>query len=176
MFGGLRQENLIYILDKNNLELKVGQVTSVSNPMPKYNKNNTFPAQPFTAPEMEIEVKAKVKDEEITLKELPANSSITCKNNIVVTDNREAMNGEVEAMIRNSRVMLESVPYHQKVLDSCDIMLRELNPQFAKEKEQEEKISALEGRMGDIDGKLEKVLELLSDTIGQNKNKKNKEE
>jgi hypothetical protein len=55
-------------------------------------------------------------------------------------------------------------------------MLRELNPQFAKEKEQEEKIGMLEERMGDIDGKLEKVLGILSDTLERGKSKKTKEE
>lgn len=175
MFSGLRQENLIYILDKSNLELKIGQVTAVSNPTPKYN-NNPYPTQPFTHPEMEIEIKAKIGDNEITLEKLPANSSITSKNNIVVADNRDAMNIEVESMMRNSRSVLDSVPYHEKVLLACDGMMRDLNPQFAKEKEQEEKIGALEERMGNIDGKLEKVLELLSDTIGGSKSKKNKEE
>ena len=44
-------------------------------------------------------------------------------------------------------------------------MLRELNPQFAKEKEQEEKIGMLEERMGNIDDKLNKMFDLLSDTL-----------
>jgi archaellum component FlaC len=54
-------------------------------------------------------------------------------------------------------------------------MLRELNPQFAKEKEQEEKIGMLEERMGNIDDKLNKMFDLLSDTL-ERKPKKAKEE
>jgi hypothetical protein len=54
-------------------------------------------------------------------------------------------------------------------------MLRELNPQFAKEKEQEEKIGMLEERMGNIDDKLNKMFDLLSDTL-ERKSKKTKEE
>jgi hypothetical protein len=55
-------------------------------------------------------------------------------------------------------------------------MLRELNPQFAKEKEQEEKIGALEERMGNIDDKLNKMFDLLSDTLEQRKTKTKKED
>jgi hypothetical protein len=54
--------------------------------------------------------------------------------------------------------------------------MRVLNPQFAKEKEQEEKISALEGRMGNIDDKLNKMFDLLSDTLERNKSRKTKED
>ena len=50
-------------------------------------------------------------------------------------------------------------------------MLRALNPQFAKEKEQEEKIGALEERMGNIDDKLSMMFDLLSDTLGRKKTK-----
>ena len=86
------------------------------------------------------------------------------------------MSAEIEAMLRSSRTIIESVPYHQQVIADCDIILRELNPQFKKEKEQEEKINALEDRMGNIDDKLNKMFELLSDTLERGNKKKNKEE
>jgi hypothetical protein len=85
------------------------------------------------------------------------------------------MSAEVEGLLRTSRQIIESVPYHEKVILSCDAMLRELNPQFAKEKEQEEKIGMLEERMGNIDDKLNKMFDLLSDTL-ERKPKKLKEE
>jgi hypothetical protein len=85
------------------------------------------------------------------------------------------MSAEVEGLLRTSRQIIESVPYHEKVILSCDAMLRELNPQFAKEKEQEEKIGMLEERMSNIDDKLNKMFDLLSDTL-ERKPKKLKEE
>lgn len=175
MFSGIRQGNLFYVLDKSNLTLRIGEVESVSNQTPKYGQS-TYPAQPFSQPEMQIDVVAKFGDESLKFEQLPATLSITSKNNVIVSDNRDSMNMEVEAMLRNSRTVIDSIPYHEKVLQACDKMLRDLNPQFAKEKEQEEKIGALEERMENIDGKLEKVLELLSDTVNASKNKKNKEE
>ena len=175
MFSGLRQNNLFYILEKGeDLNLKIGQVISVSNPQPKYNQFNTTNA--FSQPEMVVDVKVKVGEESLDFKQLNANMNIANSGNVVVSDSKEAMSAEVESLLRNSKQIIESVPYHERVVASCDVMLRELNPQFAKEKEQEEKIGALEQRMGHIDGKLEKVLELLSDTVSNSKSKKQKED
>ena len=175
MFSGIRQGNLFYILEKGeDLNLKIGQVISVSNPQPKYNQFNTTNA--FSQPEMVVDVKVKVGEESLDFKQLNANMNIANSGNVVVSDSKEAMSAEVESLLRNSKQIIESVPYHERVVASCDVMLRELNPQFAKEKEQEEKIGALEQRMGHIDGKLEKVLELLSDTVGISKSKSKSKE
>ena len=176
MFQGLRQQNLIYVLEKGEeLSLKVGQVVSVSNPQPKYNHFST-PNAFGSQPEMVVDVKVKIGEETIDFKQLGATQSIANSGNIVVSDSKEAMSAEVEGLLRNSRQIIDSIPYHEKVVATCDTMLRELNPQFAKEKEQEEKIGMLEERMGDIDGKLEKVLGILSDTLERGKSKKAKEE
>lgn len=176
MFSGIRQNNLFYILEKSDtLNLKVGQVVSVSNPQPKYNQFATTPSF-TTQPEMVVDIKVKVGEEVMDFKQLNANHSLANSGNLIVSDNKEAMSAEVEGLLRTSKQILESVPYHERVISSCDTVLRELNPQFAKEKEQEEKISALEERMGDINGKLDKMFEILSDTVGHNKSKKSKEE
>lgn len=175
MFSGIRQNSLFYILEKGEeLKLSIGQVVSVSNPQPKYNQ---FPTtQPFAQPDMFVDVKVKVGEEMQEFKQLGANLSIANSGNVVVSDSKEAMSAEVESLLRMSRQVLESIPYHEKVLVSCDSILRELNPSFAKEKEQEEKIGALEERMGNIDDKLNKMFDLLSDTLEQRKTKKSKEE
>jgi ribosome-associated translation inhibitor RaiA len=175
MFNGLRHGSLLYVLDKSNLALKIGEVTNISNPKDKYGQNPYMPQQ-FMQNDTTIDVQVKFGDEIHNFEQLPSNMSITSKNNLVVTDNRDTMNAEVEAMIRASKVIIESVPYHEKVLQSCDAMLRELNPQFAKEKEQEEKIGVLEEKMGGIENTLNQMMGLLSDAIGQNKSKRNNKE
>lgn len=176
MFQGIRQNNLFYILDKGDkMSLKVGQVVSVSNPQPKYNQ---FPTTPTygVQPEMVVDIKVKVGEETLDFKQLNANQSLANSGNLVVSDSKEAMSAEVEGLLRASKQIIESIPYHEGVISSCDTILRELNPQFAKEKEQEEKIGALEVRMGDIDSKLDKMFEILSDTVGHSKSKKSKED
>jgi hypothetical protein len=102
--------------------------------------------------------------------------NIANSGNVVVSDSKEAMSMEVESLLRSSRQILDSIPYHERVITSCDGMLRDLNPQFAKEKEQEEKIDALELKMGGIETTLNEMMGLLSEAVGHTKSKIKKEE
>ena len=167
MFSGLRQNSLFYILEKGEaVTLKIGQVVSVSNPQPKYNQYQ--PLQPYNQPETTVDVKVKIGDDTMDFKQLPSNLSIVNfgQNGMVVSESKEAMSAEVEAMLRNSNSILDSIPYHKKVITCCDEMLRQLNPQFAKEKEQEEKIGVLEQKMGGIENTLSQMMGMLSEAVG----------
>lgn len=174
MFQGSRQGNLFYILEKGDeLKLRVGQVVSVSNPQPKYGQ---FGAPNFgSQPEMTVDVRVKVDEETMDFKQLNANASIANSGNVVVSDSKDAMSAEVEGLLRTSKAILESVPYHEKMLVACDNVLRDLNPSFKKEKEQEEKIGALEEKMVGIEGTLNDMMSMLSNALGQSKSKKKEE-
>lgn len=175
MFQGLRQNGLFYILEKgDDLKLKVGQVVSVSNPQPKYGQFGTpsFGAQP----EMTVDVRVKVDDETLDFKQLNANASIANSGNVVVSDSKDAMNAEVEGLLRTSKGILESIPYHEKMVASCDSVLRELNPSFKKEKEHEEKMTMLEDEVIGIKGTLSEMMNMLSSALEQSKSKRSKEE
>ena len=166
MFQGLRTNSLFYVLDKGeNPNLRIGQVVSVSNPQTKYPTfNNGFTPQPM---ETVVDVKVKLGDEEVDFKQLPANGQIANDKNLVVSDNKDAMSAEVDAMLRQSKAILESVDYNNRVVESCEGMLQQLNPQIAKEKEQTEKISKLEGKVSGIEGKIDKMMGWLQQTINK---------
>ena len=166
MFQGLRTNSLLYVLDKGeNPNLRIGQVVSVSNPQTKYPTfNNGFTPQPM---ETVVDVKVKLGDEEVDFKQLPANGQIANDKNLVVSDNKDAMSAEVDAMLRQSKAILESVDYNKRVVESCEGMLQQLNPQIAKEKEQTEKINKLEGKVSGIEGKIDKMMGWLQQTMGK---------
>lgn len=168
MFSGLRASSLFYILEKSDKPvLKIGQVATVSNPSAKYGQ---FPSTPMFGQQMEtvVDISVKVGDETMDFKQLPSNLSIAnIGQNIVVSENKEAMNAEVEAMLRTSRSVIESVPYHESVIASCDGILRELNPQFAKEKEQEEKIGNLEVEMSKLGTALGSIQNMLAEVLSK---------
>ena len=171
MFSGLRQAGLFYILEKGEeLKLKIGQVISVSNPQPKYGQYS-YGSQP----EMTVDVRVKVDDETLEFKQLNANASIANSGSVVVSDSEEAMNAEVEGLLRTSRGVLDSVSYHEKMLTSCDTILRELNPSFKKEKEQEEKMSMLEDEVIGIKDTLGEMMNMLSSALGHSKSKSKEE-
>ena len=166
MFQGLRTNALFYVLDKGeNPNLRIGQVVSVSNPQTKYPTfNNGFTPQPM---ETVVDVKVKLGDEEVDFKQLPANGQIANDKNLVVSDNKDAMSAEVDAMLRQSKAILESVDYNKRVVESCEVMLQQLNPQIAKEKEQTEKINKLEGKVSGIEGKIDKMMGWLQQTMSK---------
>jgi ribosome-associated translation inhibitor RaiA len=171
MFSGLRQAGLFYILEKGEeLKLRIGQVISVSNPQPKYSQYS-YSSQP----EMTVDVRVKVDEETLEFKQLNANASIANSGSVIVSDSKEAMNAEVEGLLRTSRGVLDSVSYHEKVLTSCDAILRELNPSFKKEKEQEEKMSMLEDEVIGIKDTLGEMMNMLSSALGHSKPKSKEE-
>lgn len=159
MFQGLRTNSLFHVLDKGeNPNLKIGQVVSASNPQTRYPSfNNGFTPQPM---ETVVDVKVKPGDGEVDFKQLPANGQAANDKNPVVSDSKDAMSSEVDSMLRQSKAILESVDYHERVVESCEGMLLQLNPQIAKEKEQAEKINKLEGKVSGMEGKLDRMMGL----------------
>lgn len=159
MFSGVRQNNLFYILQKDNEpKLKVGQVVSVSNPQPVFGQSFGQSTDSF------VDITVKVDGEVMEFKKLPASSSIadSGKDGVVVSDSKEVMNSEVESMLQSSQNILERIDYHKKVVENCNKILRTLNPRLAKEKERDEDISKLKSKIGGLEDKMDKILDLLS--------------
>ena len=146
-------------------------MVSVSNPQPKYGQFG-YAGQP----EMVVDVKVKVDEEILEFKQLNANSNIANSGSVIVSDSKEAMSAEVEGLLHTSKGILDSVGYHEKVIASCDGILRELNPSFKKEKEQEEKIGMLEEKMVGIEGTLSDMMSMLSNALEHSKSKRNRED
>lgn len=159
MFQGLRQHSPIFILEKGEKPIiKIGYVETISNPMPRFGQS----AIPVMGQQVDtiVDVSAKVGDDIIDLKKLPANQSFATLEgnaNVCVSDSREVMISEVENMLRASNSVLDSIPYHKSVVSASEDILKVLNPQLAKEQEQEKKIGALESEMKDIKSSLGKI-------------------
>lgn len=172
MFSNARQGGLFYILSKGEKPtLKIGQVESFSAPVPKYPTYN--PNVPFgqQATEMIMDIKVKCGDEVIDFQKLPANGEMFAYPNVIVSEKKEAIISEVEAMMQTSKQIVESVSYHNSVIESCDSILKELNPQFAKEKQQEDRINSLEQEVKSVKDGLGDIKSLLIEMNTSNKPK-----
>lgn len=170
MFGGLRENNIFYILEKTEegLKIQTGQVVNVSNPHPKYNQfNGGMPN--YSQPEMVVDVKVKADDKEYEFKQLNVNLSIANNENVIISDNREAISAEVDGIVAMSKSHIEAMPYHEKILDTSDEVKKIINPQFRKEREQEEKMNVLEGEVSNIKNTLGEMMNMLSSALGQSK-------
>lgn len=154
MFSALRQGGILYILEKGKEPaLKIGQVMSITQP--NYNSN-------FLSGGSTIDINVKVGEQTMDFKNVPSSQSITTYNNVVITETKELMSNEVDNMLQSSKNIIDSVPYHNSVIKSCEEILKDLNPRFAKEKERDEDISNLKTRIGGIESKMDQVLTLLS--------------
>ena len=173
MFQGLRQSSLFYILDKGGEKptLKIGQVISVSNPQQKY--PSYMPGQTPTL-ETTVDVKVQVEDQQVNFEKLPSTAQIANFGNegVVVSDSREAMCAEIDAMLRHSKGVVESVDYHNGVISSCEEMLTRINPQIAKEKQQEKDINNLKSEVSGMKGTLSNIESMLSKALSGNNFKK----
>ena len=153
MFSALRQGSVVYILEKGeNPVLKVGQVVSITQP--NYSSN-------FLMNGSTIDINVKVNNQNMDFKNVPSSQSIANYNNAIITETKELMSNEVDNMLQSSRSIVDSVAYHNNIITSCESILKELNPRFAKEKERDEDINNLKDKMGGIESKMDKILSLL---------------
>lgn len=157
MFNNLGKNSVFYILDKNNEKpiLKVGKVTDTKINPQFYGLTN-----------QEMEIIAIADGQEYIFKKIPTNLSIVSPSaGIVISDNPQDMINEYESMVSVSQQALKMVDYNQAVVDSRDEIMSILNPRFAKEKEQENKLNALEGRVGNMEQGIGDIKTMLSKLI-----------
>ena len=160
MFSTLRQNSPIYILDKKGSPvLKKGIIESVS---PQRSRSGSFYGQPL---DMVVDIIVNVDSTKEEFKNIPASLSIANDGNLVISESKEAMSTEVDSMLSISKQILESVDYHQEVIEKCEQILKDLNPQFAKDKLQEEKINSLEERIGGVENTLGDIKDMLSKAL-----------
>lgn len=158
MFGALRQNSYLYILDKNDgLKLKIGQVVSISSVQ-------------YTSINPTVDITVKVNNDTLEFKQVPSNLSIANygNDNIIISESSESMSNEVETLVNVSKKAINEVSYHNSVIESGEDILAQLNPKIAKEKEQEAKISKLESKVDNIETYMLDIKEMMNKMINKN--------
>ena len=117
--------------------------------------------------DMVVDITVSVDGSKEEFKNIPASLSIANDGNLVISESKEAMSTEVDSMLSISKQILESVDYHKDVIDKCEQILKDLNPQFAKDKLQEEKINSLEERIGGVEDTLGDIKDMLSKVLNK---------
>ena len=150
MFSNLRTNSQIYILHRDATPyVEIGQVISVSQPQPRYQVNN------FMAPqELVVDIVVNINGNNVTLQKLPANLDVadqgTAEAGVIITTSREAMNYEVDSLRQKSISILNSIDYHKKRVQDCELLLQRLNPEFAEQKQQKQEINMLKSQMSEM--------------------------
>lgn len=149
MFSALTQGSSIYLLDKTSIpEFKIGEIVGVS--LPKYGLNT-------------VDLKVKIDDVVQEFNNLPSINSISTYNNgkIIISETKQGIQNEVESILQNRKNILDNIEKYKQEVTECESILKQVNPQFAKDKEREERLSNLEDRFGNVESKLDKIFELV---------------
>ena len=164
MFQSLSQGALLSILYRNEPRVVDGRVVAVNTHMPVYNPNQ--PMAMLNGPVTDITV--QVGNETIPLVGLPASGVVANFNDkgIFIATDRSAIVRELESMESASKQALEQVPAHQKMIESCEQLLVDLQPEKKKEVQQSQEIESLRTQLRVMTEKFDKMSEMLSAKLG----------
>lgn len=155
MFSALSQGNPVYILDKiSSPKYKVGEVIGVS--YPKLNPYNI-------GPQNTVDLKIKIDDEVQEFNSIPSINSVVSYNGgkIIISESKQGIQTEVENILQNSKQILNNIDTYKQNVADCEDILKQLNPQFAIDKERDERLTSLENRFDGFESKLDKIFNLV---------------
>lgn len=157
MFSALNQGSLIYILDKTDRPtFKIGEVVSTTQPQLNlpYGNSNYGP----------IDLKVKIDGSIHEYNSIPSSNSIITYNSgkITLSETKQGLQSEVESILQNSKQILDNIDKYQNNIIDCENILKQLNPQFAKDKERDDRLNNLEQRFDGVENKLDKLLNLVT--------------
>lgn len=151
MFSALSQGSSIYLLDKTSSpKFVIGEVVGVTQP--KYNFNQAT-----------VDLKVKVDDSIQEFNNLPSINNIVTYNSgkVIISETKQGIQNEVETILTNSRNILDNIDSYKQNVEDCEKILKQLNPQFAKDKERDDRLHNLENRFDGVESKLDKIFELI---------------
>lgn len=160
MFSALNQGSLVYILDKTKgLKFKLGEVVGITQPK----MSNTS----FTNPQPNqstVDIKIKIDGSVNEFNGIPSTYSLVTYNNgtLIISETKQALQSEVETILQNSKQILDNIDVYKCNITECETILKELNPQFAKDKERDDKINSLTNEVSGMKDTLDKIVTMLS--------------
>lgn len=160
MFSNLSQNSVLYIFDANsNPKITNATIERVSIPRPKYNTFN---------PNMEmiVDIVAIVNNERREFKGVP-NAAVANfgEESFTLAENKDVLASYITSMLQNSKTIIESVPKHERLIDSYEEALQELNPSIKSDKE----IQSLQAQVAALQNGMNKLLEKLENTNNERK-------
>ena len=152
MFSALTQGSSVYILDKTSSpKYSIGEVVGVSQPKINFNGQST------------VDLRVNVDNTTQEFSNLLSINSINTYNGgkIIISETKQGIQNEVESILDNSRKILSNIDVYKQNVQDCEEILKQLNPQFAKDKERDDRLFNLESRFDGVESKLDKIFKLV---------------
>ena len=151
MFSALSQGSPVYLLDKtSSLDYKVGEIIGVSQPK-------------FNAFDKTVDIKVKIDDSIQEFNGIPSINTFVSYNNgkFIISETKQGIQNEVESILQNRKFVIQNIDNYKQDIVKCENILKQLNPQFAIDKERDERLSKLENKFDTLDSKLDKIFNLV---------------
>lgn len=152
MFSALTQGSSVYILDKTSSpKYSIGEVVGVSQPKINFNGQST------------VDLRVNVDDTTQEFSNLLSINSINTYNGgkVIISETKQGIQNEVESILENSKKIIDNIDVYKQNISDCEEILKQLNPQFAKDKERDDRLLNLESRFDGVESKLDKIFNLI---------------
>lgn len=167
MLSALRPGTPVYVLYKNEPRFAVAKVSQVSNQYPNLGYQQPLIPGNNVAVDIIIDVDGKTE----TYQRIPLNSTIAefPDKGVLISETREGIINEVNAIRSASQTALDQVDAHKRVIASCDQLLFDLNPQLKKDQEQAAEIATLKQQIAGMSDQIAALTGMLSKSLGKKK-------
>jgi len=168
MFKDMKPGLQMLILDKSASPMKchTGKVIKVSPPRVEMQKTDgpiPFPSFQMQDRVVDLTVEYDGKTQTFVV---PENSNVAYGDSVTIACNEEPIIGEVKSRMRESADIVDSYEYHKANIEECRSILASLSPQYADTQNQDRRLSALEGDIGEIKDMLRSFMERRNENVG----------
>lgn len=152
MFQNIRTGSMLYYLNSNDFKLTMAQVVGVGTPRNKSvvngQQNPMMQFAGLNVADMVVDISIKIDGEIKNIEGLPLMSAVVnFGNGIIIADSKEAISSEIGGLRKQSSDELSRTEYNKWVIEKCDEIELGMNPQLARDKAYEDKISLLEDKV-----------------------------
>lgn len=139
----------------------MGYVESITAPRPMYKTYN--PAVSFgTNLQTVVDIVVKLDNEKKEFVGIPSTNTVHSYGDFVISETREGMIQEVDAMLQNSKNVVASVNQHESNIKACENILKTLNPVYAKESERDETLDSLTKQVDNMQSVLTRLESIIT--------------
>ena len=150
MFSALNQGSLVYILDKTDgVKFKIGEIVGT-----------TVPQFAIDGSGMVMKLSVKINGNVAEYNNVPSAATIVSYNNgkFIIAETKQSIQSEVESTLHNANYIIEHIEDYKSQITQCEDVLKELNPQYAKDKARDEEIANIKSEVAGIKTNIDKIL------------------
>ena len=150
MFSALNQGSLVYILDKTDgVKFKIGEIVGT-----------TVPQFAIDGSGMVMKLSVKINGNVAEYNNVPSAATIVSYNNgkFIIAETKQSIQSEVESTLHNANYIIEHIENYKSQITQCEDVLKELNPQYAKDKARDEEIANIKSEVAGMKTNIDKIL------------------